>query len=247
MTRAKKHGSAVKVFVRRAAVLSGAAVLAAALCSCTVEGGSRTAEAPLVYKQPVAAAPAEASAEAQPREVETQNGPLSIGMEDAFLLALENNAALAVERLGVPIQSTFEDEAAAEFDPVLAASAETARQRIERFSRASTGTESSVSDTNEGGVSIAQSMPSGTQVELEATTDQTTSSLSDTRLTSTRVAVSVTQSLLRGFGREVNLASLRQARLDTLDSEYELRGFAEALVAEVEKSYWNYLLSLIHI
>ncbi|MDT8273545.1 MAG: TolC family protein, partial [Desulfomonilia bacterium] len=36
---------------------------------------------------------------------------------------------------------------------------------------------------------------------------------------------------------------LRQARLDTMASEYELRGFIEALVAEVEETYWDYALA----
>src|SRR5690606_37221034 len=33
------------------------------------------------------------------------------------------------------------------------------------------------------------------------------------------------------------------ARLDTLASEYVLRGFSEALVAEVEETFWEYLLA----
>jgi outer membrane protein len=41
----------------------------------------------------------------------------------------------------------------------------------------------------------------------------------------------------------VNLARLQQARLDTRMSEYELRGFTEFLVAEVERTYWDYALA----
>jgi outer membrane protein TolC len=57
------------------------------------------------------------------------------------------------------------------------------------------------------------------------------------------VQLSITQSLLRGAGLGVNLASLRQARLAYLSSEYDLRGFAESLVAQVENAYWDYYLS----
>jgi outer membrane protein TolC len=53
----------------------------------------------------------------------------------------------------------------------------------------------------------------------------------------------VTQALLQGRGLDVNLANLRQAELDTRFSQYELRGFIEALVAQVEETYWNYALS----
>jgi outer membrane protein TolC len=57
------------------------------------------------------------------------------------------------------------------------------------------------------------------------------------------MGLSVTQALLRGAGTGVNLASLEQARLDTQASEYEFRGFAEVLVAQVEETYWEYALA----
>jgi outer membrane protein TolC len=49
--------------------------------------------------------------------------------------------------------------------------------------------------------------------------------------------------LLQGRPIAVNLASLRQARLDTALSEYEFRGFLEALVADVESTYWECALA----
>ena len=41
----------------------------------------------------------------------------------------------------------------------------------------------------------------------------------------------------------MNLASVRQAELNTLASVYELKGFTEALLAETETAYWNYVLA----
>jgi len=58
-----------------------------------------------------------------------------------------------------------------------------------------------------------------------------------------RAGLTVTQALLQGRGLAPNLASLRQARLDAQISEYELRGYAEALVATVERTYWDYVLA----
>jgi outer membrane protein TolC len=58
-----------------------------------------------------------------------------------------------------------------------------------------------------------------------------------------RIGVSVTQPLLRGFGLDVNLAALRQAGIDVKMSQYELRGFAEDLVASVQATYWDYALA----
>jgi len=58
-----------------------------------------------------------------------------------------------------------------------------------------------------------------------------------------RIGLTITQSLLQGFGPAVNLVSLRQAELDTAASLYELRGMAEALVAETETAYWHFVLA----
>jgi outer membrane protein len=55
--------------------------------------------------------------------------------------------------------------------------------------------------------------------------------------------VTLTQALLRGARVESNLARLRQAELDTLASEYELRGLCRGLVADVEQAYWDYALA----
>jgi outer membrane protein TolC len=58
-----------------------------------------------------------------------------------------------------------------------------------------------------------------------------------------RLGLSVTQALLRGFGPAVNLAAVRQAEIGTVASRYELRGFTEALLAEAETAYWNFVLA----
>jgi outer membrane protein TolC len=69
------------------------------------------------------------------------------------------------------------------------------------------------------------------------------SSLYEDSFYTTRLGMTVTQALLRGYGTDVNLVRLQQARLDTRMSEYELRGFAEFLVAELESTYWDYALA----
>ncbi len=61
--------------------------------------------------------------------------------------------------------------------------------------------------------------------------------------TSAAGVVSLNQPLLKGVGRGANLANLRKAHLAMLASEYEFRGFAEALVADVERTCWDYVLA----
>ena len=193
-----------------------------------------------------AAAPAAEPAQKQPPAVAQPAppaGPLEVGVQDSILLALENNQGLVLERLNPEITRTFENEQEAAFDPTL--SGQVAAGRTEAAARPSNGpgvTESTVNDVS-GGVALAKTLPSGTQIGVQGSSEFNDSSLYSDQLVSSRLGLSVTQALLKGAGSSVNLASVRQARLDTLVSEYELRGFTEDLVARSEETYWDYVLA----
>ena len=162
---------------------------------------------------------------------------LNISIEDAILLALENNQAFRVERLKPQIRQTFEMQERAAFDPTLSG-----EYSISRESKETGETSISKIKQTDSEFEISKFFPTGTELKLETSTDHTDSSTPGDQ-TSTRGGISITQALLRGFGAKVNLASLRQAWFDTLASRYELRGFAESLVAEVEKTCWDYILA----
>ena len=168
---------------------------------------------------------------------------LRITVRDAILMALENNRSLAVERLSPSIQQTFEDQERAVFDPTVEAEISTQRTESERMARSGSGTESLISDVYQGTIALSEFFPTGTSVEADAIATTTDSSLYRDPFSSTRLGLTFTQSLLRGFGTEANLARLRQARLETQITQYELRGFSESLLAEVENAYWDYALS----
>ena len=170
-------------------------------------------------------------------------GPLNLTINDAILLAFENNRSLVVEKYNPSIQQTFEDQERAVFDPVTGAVVSGGRDDIQREARAGSGTESVTTDTVEGELSIRQFFPTGTFVTIEAGNRTTDSSLYQDPLSNSRVGMTVTQALLRGYGSGVNLANLRQAELATDISLYELSGFSEALLAEVENAYWEYALA----
>ncbi len=173
-----------------------------------------------------------------PPDGETSVGPLEITIEDAVLLAVENNRSLRVERLEPAIIRTFEEQERAAFDPVLSA-----EYHFDRARSGEEGTDGEVSETARGGgAAVSERLPTGTDIDLRMESERTGDEDTADQY-STRAGLSVTQSLLRGWGVAVNLADLRQARLDTIYSEYEFRGFAENLVAEVEKTYWQYVLA----
>ena len=170
-------------------------------------------------------------------------GPLNVTIAEAILLCLENNRSLVVERLNPSIQQTLEDQERADFDPAINADVSAGRVKGENLARSGSDTESFINDAADGVISLEQYFPTGTTVALEAGSRVNDSSLYEDNFYTTRLGMTVTQALLRGFGTEVNLARLQQARLDTRMSEYELRGFTEFLVAEVERTYWDYALA----
>jgi outer membrane protein len=169
-----------------------------------------------------------------------QKEPIRVTLQDAVLMALEHNRSLRIEKLNPPIARTAEDEKRAAFDPVLTGEYSQDRTKTERQIQ---GNQKKVDNDVSGELAVSNYLPTGTDVELSASTSQTWSDLYSDDLFASRVGLTITQALLRGAGIDYNLAALRQARLDTKASLYELRGFAESLIAQVETTYWDYALT----
>ena len=171
------------------------------------------------------------------------DGPLELSIEDVTFLALRNNQDLQVQQLNPVIAGTFERIERGVYDPELFAELVYSEEVASESSRA-TGEQFAVESVDvDLAAGIRQDLPSGTSLEasVEQQRDQS-SRAPDQR--AARLGLTVTQSLLQGFGPAVNLVSIRQAELDTLASIYELRGFTEALIAQAETAYWNYVLAL---
>jgi outer membrane protein TolC len=219
-------------------------LLASASCTLVEKRIDRSAEGPNVPADTEIRMHIEPGTPSEERvERPVPPGPLKVTITEAILLSLENNRSLVVQRLNPSIQQTAEDRERAVFDPTTNAEIFGGRVKGERLARSGSDTEDFTTDTVEGVISLEQYFPTGTTVALEAGSEMDDSSLYDSSFYSTRLGMTVTQALLRGYGTDVNLAKLRQARLDTRMSEYELRGFTEFLVAEVERTYWDYALA----
>ncbi|MEJ2647853.1 MAG: TolC family protein [Sedimentisphaerales bacterium] len=168
---------------------------------------------------------------------------MTIDIQQAILMAMENNRSLVVQKMNPEIRSTFEKEQRSIFDPVLDAQVSPRRTVADRLSRAGSSTESQIVDTINSSVALDKFFSSGTTLSLEGTSNYTDSSLYSDTFVSNRVGVTVTQALLQGSGVRTNMASIRQASIDTIISEYELRGFTEVLLEEVELNFWDYALA----
>ena len=171
------------------------------------------------------------------------SGPLRISLNDAILSTMENNPSLVVERFNPSIQKTFTDEEQAVFDPVLGGEIAVERNDVANPGITGRGTIDTTMDDYAGTISLKEYFPTGTFIELGFSGSVTDVDQSDDPYAKARVGLSVTQSLLRGYGTEVNEARIQQSRLETAISIYELRGFSEALVAQVENAYWDYALA----
>jgi len=194
----------------------------------------RTVDVPQKYKPTLAEPPAWPELNAW--------GPAKLSLEQATLLAMRYNRDLAVEQLNPVIVGTFEQIERGVFDPQVFAEASFNRETASETAR-STGERFSVEgDAREAVAGVRQRLPSGTDIEATVEQDRDISNRAPEQQES-RLGLTITQSLLRGFGPAVNLARIRQARYDTVASQYELRGFTEALLAEVEIAYWRYVLA----
>ena len=168
---------------------------------------------------------------------EPTEGALAITLEKATLVSLENNWAFRVEQFSPNIQRTYEESERAAFDPVLRAEGGWKRERD--------GVDNSVTKGPVFSTGVSEFLPTGTWLDLDfgTTQEQETIITNPDEEYETNLSLTVTQALLRGRGLDVNLANLRQARIDTRTSEYQLRGLAQSLLAEVENAYWDYTLA----
>lgn len=168
---------------------------------------------------------------------------LSLTIPEAVLMALEQNRAMAVARLSPQIQRTFEQTQRASFDPVLSGGVSRENSEEQNLNQSGSAVTTSETRTVTGDVALDQQLPTGTHITLDGNTEIDKSTDNDMELAGTRAGLTVSQSLLKGFGTSANLADLRQARLDTAISEYEFSAFTMMLVAQVEKGCWDYELA----
>lgn len=168
------------------------------------------------------------------------DAPEPLSIEAAVLLSLQNNRGLLVEQLEPVIAGAFAQIERGAYDPELYAAVAFSEGSTNETAR-STGQQFAVENRDSSGeVGIRQRLPFGTDVEVSVGLDRSISNRAPEQQEA-RFGLSVTQQLLSGFGAAVNLAAIRQADFETRASVYELKGYTEALVADVEIAYWNYV------
>lgn len=172
----------------------------------------------------------------------TGGGTFSAGIQDSILKALENNPVVAIQRLEPQKAMTAVEEKRSAFDPSVSLSASKSKAKTE----AQLGTRPEpielTTERSMMSLGVTEALPTGTTLGLNADMNGSVSSLY-TDQSSGSIKISLTQSLLQGFGTGANLASLRKAKIDVEISLAELKAVAENLVASVEKAYWSLYLA----
>jgi outer membrane protein TolC len=177
-----------------------------------------------------------------PLPVSAEGGRLSLSLEAAVFLALRSNRSLDVAFYGPFIAGTFSRLERSLFDPELFSDVTRQEETASETSR-STGERFSVEgEDSQSVLGLRKRLPAGADIEAFVSHQRSTSDRAPEQQEA-RLSLSVTQSLLQGFGPEVNLVDIRLADLELDISRFELRGFVESLVADTEIAYWEYVLA----
>ncbi|UCZ56590.1 TolC family protein [Desulfurispirillum indicum] len=165
-----------------------------------------------------------------------------LSLEEAVLMSLRSNRELRMQQLQPQLRQTFEEVEQSLFDARLFAEAGYGAEQGQTLSPGVAGLVES--DTSQwylqGG--LRQEFATGTTFEAILSHNQRDIDNPD-NLHQWRAGIGINQALLQGRGSQVNLVRVEQARLDTDISRNELRGYTQALVANVESLYWEYALA----
>lgn len=171
-----------------------------------------------------------------------QGDTLRISLKDAVFTALERNPNLSIQRLYPAIARSYADEQRAAFDPILTISTTMDESKTRRFLGSRPDPFELTSKLNQYGFGLSETLPTGTSISLNYSMRGSKSSIFQPQYTG-NIGLTLTQSLLKGFGIGPNAANLRKARLDLEISRLELKGMAERLLADTETAYWDLYLA----
>ena len=167
---------------------------------------------------------------------------LALGLQQAILLALERNPTVAIQRLEPEIAETYSREEQAAFEPELTVSASRSEAKTQRFLGSRPEPFEMTSEQLQYAASLSGQLPTGTVLSADAEVRGSISSIYSDQY-SGYIGMTITQSLLQGFGIGYNLANLRKANIDLEISRLELKAVAENVTADVERAYWDLFLA----
>ena len=160
---------------------------------------------------------------------------LKLSLEDVLNRAVQHNPLVRIERIDMDIAKTIVKENRYRFEPKVSAALEQNRSLVDGPS----------SPDYQGSAGVSGTVPTGTDLQVRGFAGPVSRSM-QTMPGATHqrgFELTVTQALLAGGGLGVNLAPLRKASLDLDIQQEELAGYAQRLLAETERAYWDLFLA----
>jgi outer membrane protein TolC len=186
---------------------------------------------------------AEEAALPAPPEAEV---PIALTLDRAIELALKRNLDLEVERLSPRIAAEGIAKAKAAFDPVASLSYKDRDTRSTSTSTLAGATSPVTRDSTYAG-GLTEKLPTGTSLDLalsyvRSRSNSTFSTLNPSHTTG--ATLTVKQSLLKGFGTEVNRGSEVAAAQGRTAARHAFEAQVAGTVSAVEGAYWDLVASL---
>ncbi|MEM9444532.1 MAG: TolC family protein [Verrucomicrobiota bacterium] len=180
------------------------------------------------------------------QESELLGNEVSLSLPEALKMALESNLDVAIGRITPAIEETNILSERDAFDPSLDISLDYGENSSPRSAeqQAADGRASTKSRTATGQVSVSQKTSLGTELSLSSRTRDRMTTFNDFEDEfSTFVGVEATQPLLKGFGTDNNLASIRIAEKGKIIAEAEFQNQVETIIQDVFFAYYDLLFS----
>jgi outer membrane protein len=156
-------------------------------------------------------------------------------LNKALYQTIENNLTLKLQGFSEAIDSQRLEETKAIFDPRLTASLGSSEYKYAE--------DASYANSTSASAGLSKFFSLGTTVSLTGQYRKDHLALNPRDLDSTTntaaIVLEVRQPLLRGFGREANLAGIRKAEVQLEISQLEYRDWLYDIVSETEKAYWT--------
>jgi outer membrane protein len=235
--------------IKLARTLTGLLALALAMCACGTNDYGRILSERTIDEYRASGNALDSPDELRPQPDDTVDDTLSGGsavlelsLEQATMMALRNNRDLEIEQLRPVLSGAYAMIERADYDSELFADIRAEEQESFETSRSTEDQFNFSAENSSLSLGMRQRLATGTDLELAFDQDSSDSDRTP-KQDESALRLTVTQSLLRGFGPTVNLASVRQAELGIAASVYELRAFVETLLADTETAYWRLVLA----
>jgi outer membrane protein TolC len=174
--------------------------------------------------------------------VETRDDTLEhLSLREAVHAAIENNPAIASERLRPAFARADVDRANGAFDPTFEATADYDR-RVEPTSSALAGAQILREEETVFGASLKKLLRTGTTFTVAGRSDELDSNSNFLGLRpqyKPTVDVTLNQPLLKDFGVDLTILLVRSAEATSSAAYYEYQSQAASLVRRVVEDYWS--------